>query len=71
MDNYLNSLFRLTDYEKDISNLLSMKTQTPSNAGVAFEMQALGFGGEVLDVAVRPSVSSVQVDKTDWANIIR
>ena len=70
MDNYLNSLFRLTDYEKDISNLLSMKTQAPSSSGVAFEMQSLGFGGEVWGAAVKPSVDEVKVDKTGWANAI-
>ena len=38
-------------YESDTSNtgdvtkLLAMNTQTPSNAGVALEMKALGFGG--------------------------
>ena len=47
-----------------------MNTQTPRNAGVAFEMQALGFEGEVVGAAVSPSVNAVQVDKTDWANII-
>jgi hypothetical protein len=60
-----------TSVEGDVTKLLAINTQTPSSSGVAFEMEALGFGGEVLDVAVRPSVSSVQVDKTDWANIIR
>ena len=60
----------------DVSKLLAMNTQTPSNAGVAFEMQALGFGGEVfggevLGAAVRPSEVTVQVDKTDWASAIR
>ena len=54
----------------DVSKLLAMNTQTPSNAGVAFEMQALGFGGEVLG-AVRLSEVAVQVDLTDWANAIR
>ena len=48
-------------YESDTSNtgdvlkLLAINTQTPSNAGVAFEMQALRFGGEVLGAVVRPS----------------
>ena len=54
----------------DVSKLLAMNTQIPNNAGVAFEMQALGLGVEVLGV-VRPSVGAVQVDKTDWANAIR
>ena len=55
----------------DISKLLAMNTQIPNNAGVAFEMQALGFGGEVLGAVVKPSVVEVQVDKTDWENIIK
>ena len=54
----------------DVSKLLAMNTQTPRNAGVAFEMQALGFGGEVVAEAA-PSMSSVKVDKTDWENMIR
>ena len=64
-------------YESDTSNtgdvtkLLAMNTQAPINAGVAFEMQSLGFGGEVKGVVVRPSVGVVKVDKTDWANAIR
>ena len=55
----------------DVSKLLAMNTQTPSNAGLALEMQALGLGCEVLGAAVRPSVVEVEVDKTDWANAIR
>jgi hypothetical protein len=55
----------------DVSKLLALNTQTPSNAGVALEMEALGFGGEVVDVAVSPSVNEVKVDLTDWANAIR
>tara|TARA_R110000796_G_scaffold148191_1_gene265050 strand:+ start:1644 stop:1988 length:345 start_codon:yes stop_codon:yes gene_type:complete len=54
----------------DVSKLLAMNTQTPSNAGVTFEMQALGFEGEVVAEAA-PSMSSVKVDKTDWENMIR
>jgi hypothetical protein len=63
-------------YESDTSNtgdvtkLLAINTQTPSNAGVTFEMQALGLGGEVVAEAA-PSMSSVKVDKTDWENMIR
>ena len=63
-------------YESDTSNtgdvtkLLAMNTQPPSNAGLAFEMQSLGFGGEVVAEAA-PSISSVKVDKTDWENMIR
>ena len=33
-----------TSNTEDVTKLLTMNTQTPSNAGVAFEMQALGFG---------------------------
>jgi hypothetical protein len=58
-----------TSVEGDVTKLLAMNTQTPSNAGTALEMKALGFGGEV--AVVKPSVNAVQVDKTDWANIIR
>jgi hypothetical protein len=54
----------------DVSKLLAMNTQTPSNAGVTFEMQALGLGGEVVG-AVKSEVGAVQVDLTDWANIIK
>ena len=63
-------------YESDTSNtgdvakLLAMNTQTPRNAGVAFEMQALGFEGEVVDI-LKPSLEAVQVDKTNWANAIK
>ena len=53
----------------DVSKLLAINTQSPSNAGVALEMQALGLGGEV--VAVRASEVAVQVDLTDWENAIR
>ena len=67
----INELLSLTDYERDASKLLAMNTQTPSDAGVALEMQALGFGGEVVGAVVKPSVVEVQVDLTDWANAIR
>ena len=52
----------------DVTKLLALNTQAPSNAGVAFEMQSLGFGGEV---AFSPPILPVGVDKTDWANAIR
>jgi hypothetical protein len=71
MNTNINDLFALTGYERDTSKLLAMNTQTPSNAGFTLEMEALGFGGEVLDVAVRPSVGAVQVDLTDWDRIIK
>jgi hypothetical protein len=64
MNSNINDLFTLTDYERDVSKLAS-------TAGVAFEMQALGLGGEVLGAAVRPSVNEVKVDLTDWANTIK
>ena len=63
-------------YESDTSNtgdvtkLLAINTQTPSNGGIAFEMQSLGLGSEVVAQAA-PSMSSVKVDKTDWENMIR
>ena len=60
-----------TSITGDVSKLLAMNTQAPSNAGVAFEMASLGFGGEaVAAVVVGPSVRAVKVDKTDWANVI-
>ncbi len=55
----------------DVSKLLAMNTQTPSNEGVSIEMEALGLGAEVLGAVVKPSVGAVQVDLTDWANAIR
>jgi len=60
-----------TSITGDVTKLLAIDTQAPSNAGVAFEMQSLGLGGEVKGVVVRPSVGVVKVDKTDWANAIR
>ena len=54
----------------DVSKLLAMHTQAPSNAGVAFEMEALGLRSEVKGAVVKPSVSAVKVDKTDWENMI-
>ena len=59
-----------TSITGDVSKLLAMNTQAPSNAGVAFEMQSLGFGGEAVAAVVGPSVRVVKVDKTDWANVI-
>ena len=53
----------------DVSELLALNTQTPSNAGVTFEMQALGFEGEVVDV-VKSSVSVLKRDLIDWDNVI-
>ena len=55
-----------TSITGNVTKLLALNTQAPSNAGVAFEMQSLGLGGEV-----KPSVIPVTVDKTDWANAIR
>ena len=71
MNSNTNDLFTLTDYERDTSKLLAMNTQSPSNAGLALEMQALGLGGEVVGAVVKPSVNEVKVDLTDWVNIIK
>ena len=72
MSTNINDLFALTDYERDTSKLLAMNTQAPRNAGVAFEMDALGLGGEVVGAAaLKSSVDEVKVDKTDWENAIR
>jgi hypothetical protein len=67
-----------TSITGDVAKLLAMNTQTPNNAGVTFEMEALGFGGEVVGAVVRPSVvavkssvGAVKVDLTDWSNAIR
>ena len=46
----------------DVRKLMTMNTQAPRNAGVAFEMEALGFG---VVVAAGPSVSAAKTDKTD------
>ena len=54
-----------TSITGDVAKLLAMNAKAPSNASVTFEMQSLGFGGEVLGAAVRPSVGAVEVDKTD------
>ena len=54
-----------TSITGDVAKLMALKTQTPSNAGVAFEMASLGLGGEV-----KSSVSVVKRDLTDWANVI-
>jgi hypothetical protein len=59
-----------TSNTDDVTKLLAMNTQIPNNAGVAFEMNSLFFRGDEVTV-VKPSVSSVQVDLTDWANAIR
>tara|TARA_B100000795_G_scaffold237452_1_gene198055 strand:+ start:986 stop:1135 length:150 start_codon:yes stop_codon:yes gene_type:complete len=48
---------------------LAINIQAPINEGVAFEMQSLGLGGEVLGV-VKSSVRVVKRDLTDWANVI-
>jgi hypothetical protein len=67
-----------TSNTDDVTKLLAMNTQTPSNAGVTFEMNALGLEGGVWGAAVRPSVvavkssvGAVKVDLTDWSNAIR
>jgi len=70
MNSNTNDLFALTDYDSDTS-IHRNATKLASTAGVTFEMQSLGFGGEVVGAAVKPSVGAVKVDKTDWGNIIR
>ena len=60
-----------TSNTEDVTKLLAMNTQIPNNAGVAFEMQALGLGVEVAGVVVRPSLGAVKRDLTDWENAIR
>jgi hypothetical protein len=60
-----------TSVEGDVTKLLALNTKAPNNEGIAFEMQSLGFGGEVLGAVVRPSVVAVQVDKTDWDSVIK
>jgi hypothetical protein len=61
-----------TSITDDVTKLLALNTQTPSNAGVALEMNALGLGGEVVGAAaVKPSVGAVKVDLTDWDRIIK
>ena len=70
MNSNINELLSLTDYESDTS-VHRNTTKLARNAGVAFEMQALGLGVEVLGAVVKPSVVEVQVDKTDWENIIK
>ena len=70
MNSNINELLSLTDYESDTS-VHRNTTKLARNAGVAFEMQALGLGVEVLGAVVKPSVVEVQVDLTDWANAIR
>ena len=64
-----------TSITGDVAKLLAMNAKAPSNASVTFEMEAMGFGGEVFGGEVlaeaAPSMSSVKVDKTDWENMIR
>ena len=70
MNTNINDLLSLADYESDTS-IHRNATKAPSNADVSLEMQALGLGGEVLGVVVKPSVVAVKEDLTDWANAIR
>ena len=70
MNSNTNDLFALTDYDSDTS-IHRHTTKLASTAGVAFEMQALGLGVEVVGAAVKPSVVEVKDDKIDWANVIR
>ena len=59
-----------TSITGDAERPLAMNTQAPSNVGVAFEMQSLGLGGEVVAAAVKPSVNVVKRDLTDWTDVI-
>jgi len=59
-----------TSITGDVAKLLAMNAKSASNASVAFEMQSLGLGSEVVAQAA-PSMNSVKVDKTDWENVIR
>jgi hypothetical protein len=70
MNSNINQLLSLTDYESDTS-FHRNTTKLARNAGVTFEMNALGLGGEVFGAAVKPSVVELKVDLTDWANAIR
>jgi hypothetical protein len=70
MNTNINDLLSLADYESDTS-IHRNATKAPSNAGVTFEMQALGLGVEVVGAVVKPSVVEVKVDLTDWAKVIR
>jgi len=58
-----------TSITGDVAKLLALNTQEPINEGVAFEMKALGLGGEAVGV-VKSSVRVVKRDLTDWANVI-
>ena len=60
-----------TSITDDVTKLLAMNTKAPRNAGVTSEMNALGFGGEVVGVVGPPEVVEMEVDMTDWANAIR
>ena len=59
-----------TSIAGDVTKLMALNAKASNSEGVAFEMQSLGFGGEVVGVA-GPSVREVKVDLTDWANAIR
>jgi len=60
-----------TNVTGDVTKLLALNTPAPINEGVAFEMQALGFDGEVVAPSQSaPPVSVVKRDLTDWANVI-
>ena len=65
MNTNINKLLSITGLESNTS-IHRDATKLTINHGVEFEMQSLGFGGEV-----KPSVRPVTVDKTDWANAIR
>ena len=59
-----------TSIAGDVTKLMALNAKVPNTEGIAFEMQSLGLGGEVVAV-VKPSVSVVKRDLTDWVNVIR
>ena len=60
-----------TSIAGDVTKLMALNAKASNSEGIAFEMQSLGFGGEAVCVVVKPSVSVVKRDLTDWANVIR
>ena len=46
-----------------VSKLLALYTKATSNEGIAFEMQALGIGGELVG-EIKPPVSLLRRDLT-------
>ena len=54
-----------TSNTEDVTKLLALNTKATSNKGIEFEMQALGFGGEVKSL-----INGVKRDLIDWDNVI-